>query len=89
MWNNSFTDNALIKISFFKKTCGFIYLFIFALLHGMRDLNSLTRDRTHAPCTGSRVLTTGLPGKSLKFLKQSDNHKNNTCIYVNVRDPNL
>ena len=32
-------------------------------LCGMRDLSSLTRHWTHAPCTG-RVLTTGLPGKS-------------------------
>lgn len=26
---------------------------------------------------------------SLKFLKQSDNHKSNICIYVNLRDPHL
>ena len=29
-----------------------------------RDLRSLTRDGTRAPCTGNSVLTTGLPGKS-------------------------
>ena len=27
----------------------------------MQDLSSSTRDRTHAPCTGSPLLTTGLP----------------------------
>ena len=31
----------------------------------MQDLSSPTRDRTHAPCTGSVESTTGLPGKSL------------------------
>ena len=31
---------------------------------GMWDLNSPTRDRTHALCIGSAVLTTGPPGKS-------------------------
>ena len=34
----------------------FIYLFIclfLASLHGMQDLSSLTRDRTHATCSGS------------------------------------
>ena len=30
----------------------------------MRNLSSLTKDRTYAPCFGSTVLTTGLPGKS-------------------------
>ena len=33
-------------------------------LHGMQDLSSLTKDQTHAP-SELRVLTTGLPGKSL------------------------
>jgi len=28
----------------------------------MWDLSSLTRDGTHALCSGSKVLTTGLPG---------------------------
>ena len=31
----------------------FIYLFILAALRGMRDLSSLTRDRTRAPYIGS------------------------------------
>ena len=34
-----------------------------AILCGMRDLSSPTRDRTQAPCIGSAVLTTGAPGK--------------------------
>ena len=32
---------------------------------GMGDPSSLTRDRTHAPCIGSRVPAIRLPGKSL------------------------
>ena len=30
-----------------------IYLFILTMLRDMRDLNSLTRDRTHSPSSGS------------------------------------
>ena len=29
------------------------------------DLSSLTKDQARAPCSGSGVFTTGLPGKSL------------------------
>ena len=32
-------------------------------LHGTWDLSSPTRDQIHVPCSGSWVLTTGLPGK--------------------------
>ena len=32
--------------------------------HNMQDLCVLTKDQTHAYCTGSRVLTTGPQGKS-------------------------
>ena len=39
-------------------------IFFLAMLHGMWDLSSLTRDQTHVPCIGSTVLTTELPGKS-------------------------
>ena len=31
----------------------FLSFFFFAALHGMWDLSSLTKDRTHAPCRGS------------------------------------
>ena len=41
--------------------------FLLAMPCCMRDLSSLTRDRTHAPlCWGHGVLTTGSPGKSHK-----------------------
>ena len=43
----------------------FLLFFFFFWLCRMRDLSFLTRDWTHDPCIGSRVLTTGLPGKSL------------------------
>ena len=37
-----------------KGRLGFAFFFFFlALPHGMWDLSSLTRDRTHAPCIGS------------------------------------
>ena len=31
----------------------FFFFFFLAAPHGMWDLSSLTRDRTHAPCSGS------------------------------------
>ena len=36
--------------------------------HDLWDLSSETRDGTHAPCSGSTVLTPGPPGKYLKTL---------------------
>ena len=42
----------------------FYYCYYYFWLRGMRDLSSPTRDRTHAPCSGSTVFTTGPPGKS-------------------------
>lgn len=39
--------------------------FYLATLCSMQDLSSQIGDGTHAPCTGSRVLTTGQPEKSL------------------------
>ena len=30
-----------------------IYIYFLAALQGLRDLSSPTRDRTHAPCSGS------------------------------------
>lgn len=38
----------------------------------MLDLSSLTEDQTCTPCSGSAVLTTGLPGKSVNSLFSSD-----------------
>ena len=35
----------------------FIYFYFLATLHSMWDLSSLTRDWTHAPCSGTRVLS--------------------------------
>ena len=43
-----------------------LFFFFLAILYGLRDLSSLIRDRTRAPCSGSAgVLTTGPPRKSL------------------------
>ena len=50
--------------SFFL-SLSFMFYFL-AVLLSMWDLSSLTGDWTHAPCRGSRVLTTGPPGKSLE-----------------------
>ena len=43
-------------------SCILYFLFLAALV-GLWDLCSLTRDQTHALCSGNRVVTTGLPGK--------------------------
>ena len=42
--------------------------FFFPMLCGTWDLSFPTRDQTRAPCSGSTVLTTGLPGNSLDYL---------------------
>ena len=46
----------------------FSFLFFLAAPRGMWDLNSPTRGQTRAPCSGSTVLTAGLPGKSRRLL---------------------
>ena len=32
---------------------GFTFILFLAALHGMQDLNALTRDQIHTPCRGS------------------------------------
>ena len=41
-----------------------VAFFFLATLGGMQDLSSPTRDRTHVPCSGNAVLTTGLPERA-------------------------
>ena len=48
-----------------------LFVFPFWQCHSMWDLSSPTRDQTHAPCSGSAVLTTKPPGKSLDLLLNS------------------
>ena len=45
-----------------------VCLIFLAALHSMQDLSSPTRDQTRVPCSGSTVLTIGLPGNSPIFL---------------------
>ena len=45
----------------------FFFFFFLATPCGIWDLSSLSRARTHAPCSGGTVLITGPPGKSLNF----------------------
>ena len=62
-------NNVCLMLQIFLKN----YLCVFNFLatpYGMWDLSSPTRDRTCMPCTGNRILTTGLPGKSPLFLKK-------------------
>ena len=47
-----------------KQVSRFLSICFLAVSCGMQDLSSLTRDQTHAPCTGSTVLATGLLGES-------------------------
>ena len=46
---------------------GYFFFNLLVALHSMWVLSSLTRDQTDAICIGSRVLTSGPPGKSLLF----------------------
>ena len=43
----------------FSVSCQFyfslFYFYFLATLHSMQDLSSLTKDQTHAPCSGSTV----------------------------------
>ena len=43
----------------------YMYIYIYFWPEGVCDLSSLTRDWTCTPCDGSKVLTTGPPGKFL------------------------
>ena len=52
----------------------FSVLLCLAVLCGMWDLSSLTRDPTCGLCIGSSVLTTGPPGKFPVFLSQHKWH---------------
>ena len=49
----------------------FHFFFFFTALRSIQDLSSLTRDQTHAPCTGNvESLTAGPPRKSfISFFK--------------------
>ena len=53
----SFTQKYAIKVP----PCLFPPIFL-AMLWGMQNLSSQTRDRNHAPCSGSTVVGIGLPG---------------------------
>ena len=46
----------------------FSYRCVLAAPWGMWSLSFMTRDQIYAPCSGSIVLTTGPPGKSLSFI---------------------
>ena len=48
---------------FFLNKLDIRFSFIWPCQHSMRDLSSLSRDQTPVPCNGSRILTTGPPGK--------------------------
>ena len=52
-----------------------MFLFSPAMLRGMWDLSYPTREWTQAPCTGSAVLTTRLPGKASKYISERINEE--------------
>ena len=65
-----FFSNFLLLMLFFLHIILFICLSVgHAAWHGIWDLSSPTRDKTHTPFTGNRVLPTGQPGKSQKKMK--------------------
>ena len=55
--------NQIICFFFFLNKLDIRFSFIWPCQHSMRDLSSLSMDQTPVPCNGSRVLTTGPPGK--------------------------
>ena len=83
-----FSFNFLLLILFFLHIILFICLSIgHAAWHGIWDLSSPTRNKTHTPCIGNRVLPTGPPGKSqkkMKYLhgkKKKKKKKHSSCLY--------
>ena len=54
----------MLCFSYFQLKIFFKFLFGGYISHGIWDLGSRTTDWTHAPCSGSRLLTTGPAGKS-------------------------
>ena len=84
-------------VYFFLKCWPFIYLLL-AVPHGLQDLCSLTRDRTHAPCSGtveSNHWTTREVPKvytfehCLKFLNQAKARKGQTINNLTITDPRI
>ena len=59
-----FLISIIFKVIDLLQYC-FCFMFWYFCPWGMWDLNSLTRDRTHTPCTGRWSLNSGPPGKSL------------------------
>ena len=60
-----FSDMNYFWVKFIVFLC---FFFFFFWLHRMQDIRSPTRDRTHAPFSGSTgFLTTGLPGTPCSF----------------------
>ena len=45
-----------------------LHLLFLVVPRSMQDLSFSTRDQTHTLYRGSRVLTTGLPGKSFRYI---------------------
>ena len=56
-----FVTHPISRWRYYSPSMKFTTLLFF--WHSMRDLSSLSRDQTPVPCNGSRVLTTGPPGK--------------------------
>ena len=45
-----------ICVCIYKYSFSYSFFFFLAVRHGTWDLSSLTRDRTHVPCIGRRIL---------------------------------
>ena len=63
-WSHPCFQHGSVRVCLGTKNKSCVLVLIFTGPCGMRDLSSQTRDRTHAPCSGSTILTTGPPGKS-------------------------
>ena len=63
-----FTGISYYKHSYMKYSLAFFFFFHLSATHSMWDLSSLTRNRTHAPCSGSS-LSCWITGESHTYIK--------------------
>lgn len=56
-----------------RTSTDFLFNLFLAMPHGMRNLVPTVREVTHAPCSGSPVLTTRQPGSPTDIFEKEKN----------------